>query len=363
MKTQKRIYAFHLLNDYSGSPKVLSQILKEWVKNGNETHLYTSLHQDGFLSNINGIKYHEGWYKFQKNPWLRLCFFTLSQLILIIKMFHQIKKNDLVYINTVLPFGAALLGKIKGCEVIYHIHESTVNPQILKCFLFGIVKQTANKIINVSKYVQQSHGITNVKNHLVYNSIDNDFVKNILPKKAETNYKNVLMVCSLKTYKGVYEFTRLAFDHPNFEFKLVLNAPQKDIDDFFSSINMSENISIYAAQKNLHPFFQWADVIVNLSKPDGWIETFGLTIIEGMAYGLPAIVPPIGGILEVIEEGLTGFSVDSRDTQQLNLILSNVLKNKSQYEKLSHAAFNRLQIFKEEFMLKNINEIVFQNEY
>ncbi|MBL0192541.1 MAG: hypothetical protein IPQ18_14735 [Saprospiraceae bacterium] len=35
-------------------------------------------------------------------------------------------------------------------------------------------------------------------------------------------------------------------------------------------------------------------------------ETFGLTIIEGMAYSLPAIVPPSGDF-EVIEDGVSGM--------------------------------------------------------
>ena len=81
-----RIFAFHLLNDRSGSPKVLSQLLKNWVTEGSEVHLYTSNQTNGFLSDIKGISYHNGWYQFKSNPWLRLVYFTLSQVILLIKM-------------------------------------------------------------------------------------------------------------------------------------------------------------------------------------------------------------------------------------------------------------------------------------
>ncbi|MBK8444252.1 MAG: hypothetical protein IPL35_12910 [Sphingobacteriales bacterium] len=56
-----RLFAFHLLNDRSGSPKVLSQLLKIWTSSGAKNiHLYTSPHQNGFLSDIQGIQYHWG---------------------------------------------------------------------------------------------------------------------------------------------------------------------------------------------------------------------------------------------------------------------------------------------------------------
>lgn len=358
MKAQPRIFAFHLLNDRSGSPKVLGQIIKSWVKEGREVHLYTSLHQDGFLSHMEGVHYHDGWYRYRSNPWLRLVFYSLSQIILIFKMLGQVKKTDTLYINTVLPFGGALVGKLKGCRVIYHIHESTVTPEVLKWFLLKVVSWTASDIINVSRYVSESHGITQVPNHLVYNAIDESFLSNVQPKGKNEKPSHVLMVCSLKAYKGIYEFIKFAKDNSKFSYQLVLNASQAEIDSFFSGHQFPQNLEIFPSQKNLHPFFQWADVIVNLSRPDQWIETFGLTIIEGMAYGLPAIVPPVGGILEVIEEGVTGYSVDPRDRKALNKKLLELMDNPIYFNMFSKASLKRLELFREKTMLEQINGIV-----
>ncbi|MBK8444251.1 MAG: glycosyltransferase family 4 protein [Sphingobacteriales bacterium] len=262
-------------------------------------------------------------------------------------MWNKITKNDLVYVNTVLPFGAALLGKIKGAKVIYHIHESSVSPAVLKWFLFGMVRFTATEIINVSKYVQQQHNICSVPNRIVYNTIEDSYLEKLLPKKPTEQAQNVLMICSLKVYKGVFEFLQLAKDNPQFYFRLVLNAKQEDINDFFRNCVIPDNLLIYPAQQDVHIFYQWADIIVNLSRPDGWIETFGLTIIEGMAYRLPAVVPPVGGILEVIEEGVSGCSVDSRNRQQLNETLRYILQNNNRYQMMSEAAKKRLELFKE----------------
>lgn len=358
MRSQQRIIAIHLLNDRSGSPKVLSQLLRIWVKADKEVLLYTSSSETGFLSDIEGVQYIKGWYTFKRNPWLRLIYYSLSQLILLVSMWRTVRKNDLVYINTILPFGAAIIGRMKDCRVIYHIHEHSINPPVLKWFLFKIVSKTADTIINVSQYIQSSHRLDHVTNHLVYNAIDDAFLAQVAERKVAPNPKHVLMVCSLKTYKGVFEFIRLADDNPGYDFRLVLNATGQDINRFFASTVLPTNLHIYPSQTDMHPHYQWADLIVNLSRPDGWVETFGLTIIEGMAYGLPAIVPPVGGILEVIKEGETGYSVDSRDREKLNEAVRTILSDEEKYRFMSTLAHERISLFSEGKMAADILEIV-----
>lgn len=360
MNRKPRLIAFHLLNDRSGSPKVLSQLIKGWVQDNREVWLYTSLHQDGFLSGITGVHYLNGWYRFKSNPWLRLLYFTFSQVLLFFRLLFFIRKSDTIYINTVLPFGAALLGKLKGARVVYHMHESTVRPAALKWFLFKVAHRTATDMIHVSEYVAGAHARSQAAQHLVYNSIDEDFLSQVSLPQRSSKPTHVLMICSLKWYKGVFEFIRLANDNPNYRFRLVLNANEEEIHAFFKSTSLPENLAYYPAQKNLHPFFQWADLLVNLSRPDGWIETFGLTILEGMAYGLPSLVPPTGGIAEVIEEGVTGYSVDARNTEALNDKLNMLLQDQALYQSFSRAAAERVQLFREGPMLRQVNRIVWQ---
>ncbi|MCU0437638.1 MAG: glycosyltransferase family 4 protein [Raineya sp.] len=358
MKITQRIFAFHLLNDYSGSPKVLMQLLKTWGAYGYSVHLYTSQNK-GFLSDINHVIYHQGWYKYSSNRWLRLFLYTLSQMWLVIKMFRTVKKTDIVYVNTILPFGAAILGKLKGCKVIYHIHEVSIKPRILKWFLLKMIKIFADRVVYVSQYVADNYDLNDKRGAILYNSIENHFL-DVAEKNRDKKQKqnHVLMVCSLKAYKGIFEFIQLAKDNPEYQFRLVLNAHQTEIKQFFKDKDVPLNVHIFDTQKNMHPFYLWADIILNLSKPDGWIETFGLTIIEGMAYGLPAIVPTIGGITEVIEEGKTGFMVDSQDTTMLNRVLQSVLDNPLYYKTLSENSKKRIESFSEDLFAQKSIQIL-----
>ena len=170
-----KIYAFQLLNDFSGSPKVLMQLAKGWVKHGINVHLTTGTGRVGFLSNIEGVTYHNYWYRWASNPFIRLFNLSLSQLFLFLKMMFIIKKNDIIYVNTVLPFGAAILGKMIGCSVVYHIHETTMKPPLLKKLLFGIAKWTANDVVYVSEYLSKNEEFKNIRTHILYNAIEDSF--------------------------------------------------------------------------------------------------------------------------------------------------------------------------------------------
>ncbi len=45
--------------------------------------------------------------------------------------------------------------------------------------------------------------------------------------------------------------------------------------------------------------------------PIDWVEPFGLVMIEAMACGTPVIAWPWGSVPEIVEEGVSGFVVES----------------------------------------------------
>ena len=47
--------------------------------------------------------------------------------------------------------------------------------------------------------------------------------------------------------------------------------------------------------------------------PIDWPEPFGLVMIEAMACGTPVVAWRRGSVPEIVEEGVTGFIVDSED--------------------------------------------------
>lgn len=66
-----------------------------------------------------------------------------------------------------------------------------------------------------------------------------------------------------------------------------------------------------------------------------------MTILEGMYYGLPAIVPPAGGVRELVEDGVSGYCLDSRNHTALTEAIRALSENQQLYHRMSLASRNR----------------------
>ncbi len=51
--------------------------------------------------------------------------------------------------------------------------------------------------------------------------------------------------------------------------------------------------------------------------PSEWYETFGLTLIESFAHGKPVIASRIGGITEIVTDGLDGYQIKPGNSEEL----------------------------------------------
>jgi glycosyltransferase involved in cell wall biosynthesis len=67
---------------------------------------------------------------------------------------------------------------------------------------------------------------------------------------------------------------------------------------------------------------------VALLLPSLWFETFGMTILEAFACGKPVIANNKGAISELIEDGKTGFLVETSDSQVWAKVIKKLWNNK-----------------------------------
>ena len=342
-----KILCTHLFNDYSGSPLVLSNAIKTMISNGHEITVMTS-NTEGFLSNL-GINYKNINYRFFENKVLRLLQLIYNQFLMMIFVLKKENQFDVVYVNTLLPFGAALGGWMTGKKVVYHIHETSIRPEIFKKFLLWIAKITASEAIYVSKFLLKKEPLQGVSSKVVYNSLNPTFVEkaeDFLSTHPEKEHPfTTLMLCSLKEYKGVFEFVELAQRMPKYKFELVINSTMKQINEFFAAVKLPENLVIFPAQKDVHWFYERAHLVVNLSHVDRWVETFGMTILEAMHYGIPTIVPPIGGPVELVENGKNGYLVSSELLDEIQMAIQQMAKQTHVYDSFVRGALIKSKEF------------------
>ncbi len=357
-----RIVCFHLYNDYSGSPKVLKPVLKGLLEREYHVDLVTS--RGGVLDELKGeenICFRTYRYRFSPNPVVTMLRFLVTQVYTFLLAFRWMCCKDVVfYINTLLPIGPALAGRMMGKRVVYHYHENAfVKGAFYKMLAKGMQK-LAHEIVCVSAYqasfLTRKEGIT-----VIPNALPQEFVERLQPAPEEAfTRKRVLMLGSLKLYKGTLEFVELAKRLPQFFFELVVNDTHENITQFVAEqeIAIPKNLTVFPRQSDVTPFYNRASVVLNLSNKKKFLETFGLTALEAMSAALPVIVPTEGGIAEMVKDGVNGYRIDVQELDRIEAALILMLSDSELYLNLANNALTFSERFKEKEMIDSIELIL-----
>ena len=361
-----RILFVHLLNNFTGSPRVLANFLEEYTGNGDEIHLLTS-NTEGCLSNINGIIYHKNFYSWKTNKILLTGLFIISQIYQFFFVLFG-KKYDCVYINTILPFGAAFAAKLRKEKIIYHVHEYYPKPHLMQKICVYFLKKTSNKTIFVSQYLESCYKDLTSDKIVIHNSVSKKFHEDAgnyigQSEYLKKKYKNRLIVlpCALKTYKGVLLFLEIAKQLQDYNFLLVTSNSEEETNDYFKNEIIPKNFKIMNEVKDMAKIYSSASLVMNLSIPHGidrFIETFSMILIEAFEFKTPCIAPCYGGPLEIIENDLNGYLMEIENIHEVTEKIKSIFLNYEDYTKFCEKAYTRAEKFSPSIFLSKINETI-----
>ncbi|TVZ38651.1 glycosyltransferase involved in cell wall biosynthesis [Alteromonadaceae bacterium 2753L.S.0a.02] len=347
MDKKKLVFA-HLYNDYSGSPRILSDLIKVLRRNNCQIELYAGNRYGGVLDST-GCDFKIFWYRRSGIKLVRLLFYFFSQMHLFLKLICKGKNIHRIHVNTYLPFGASLAGKLLGIPVVYHIMETSLRPILLKRFLRAVMKVCATDIVYLSEDLYSKEKADGFRKLILYPTVSNQIYN------ASVNYRNckqaiapqdfiILMICSLRAYKGVEEFVKVASKlegDTGVRFQLVLNASPEEVKVFKLQVRQPANLEIFSSQDDVTTFLKECSIMVNMSRPDQWVETFGLTILEAMFFGKPVIVPPVGAPTEYVENGIEGYQVSSYEIDAFVELIRKLMADKKLYTYLAENAYEK----------------------
>ncbi len=257
------------------------------------------------------------------------------------------KQVDIVHAHDWLTFRAALRVKqLKGCPLILHVHSvesdragsSDGNPFVKEVEQLSM--RLADQVVAVSQHTKdriiEDYGVPADKIEVVHNSIDpgdlmlpdpeNSYRYLALMKKL--GYKVVVNVGRLTIQKGLPNFLKAAQKvkkrEPKTLFLIVGNGEQ-----YHELIEQAAELGIGASV--LFADFQrgkrWRDAFIvgDLFVMPSVSEPFGLTPLEAVGYGTPALISKQSGVSEVLANCL---KVDYWDVDEMANKMLAVLWNR-----------------------------------
>lgn len=94
-----------------------------------------------------------------------------------------------------------------------------------------------------------------------------------------------------------------------------------ELEIYTATIGLAEHVKFtgWVQSVDVPNYMAAADIFVGPSRQsgDGWVEAQGLTFLEAMVAGVPVIATRLGGIVDSIENGVTGILVDERAPAQI----------------------------------------------
>ena len=228
----------------------------------------------------------------------------------------------------------------------FWLHELVPpKPQYRK--VFGWLGRRINGFVTVSHATAaslRSIGIPAEKIHVIYNGLADPSGDTILfpPRVFGKNIGIVGQVGAWKGHEDLLEaFSVISIRHSTAVLH-IFGAASGDFQDWVRT--RSEEIGV-ASRMIWHGFVEKReniylalDICVIPSRCD---ESFGLTAVEAGYFGLPVIVARRGGLPEVVEDGVTGFVVESENSTQLAKRLDELLNSESLCKKMGAAARQR----------------------
>ncbi len=354
----------HLLNDRSGSPTVLRATLD--ALNASESGLLFVGSQGRGVLDEAEIPTRRYWYYRSRYRIVTLFTYFASQMALYraLSRTRNIPSDASIFVNTLLPIGAMLWGRRTGRRVIVHVHEVSITPSLLRHLLISCAARCADQLLYVSHDHLARLPIYGPPADIVFNPVNpalRSAADCVCYVPRSTGAFEVLMLASLRGYKGIEEFMALARtlrEREDIRFTLVLNAEVAEVEALRKRHPSAMNVRLHPRTEDAGAFYARADLVLNLARTDQWIETFGLTLVEAMTFGVPVIAPPIGGPSEIVTHGQEGYCIDSRDGAALQAAVLELADNPDLAIIMSEAARSRAGEFTFEAYAKRLRQIL-----
>jgi glycosyltransferase involved in cell wall biosynthesis len=177
---------------------------------------------------------------------------------------------------------------------------------------------------------------------VISNGID---VPEPMDESARAPSKQIAVVANLHPLKGHLPFLEVvaavASKHPGVLFLFIGRDDLKGaVQAAVTSRNLGNNIRFEGFQPDVTPYWAAARMLV---LPSQITEGAPTAVLEAQAAGLPTIAYAVGGVRELIRDGLDGYVIDVADVTRMADAIVSLLDNAEIARRMGHAARKKVR--------------------
>ncbi len=283
-------------------------------------------------------------------------------------------KIQIVHLNNILGSQVAgiLAAKFLGVPCVAHLRDfekvNTISSFLAKKidFHIAISKAIRDNLLNLK--VHESN-ITIISDAIDLNDFNDTHSYEYLRKEFGINDEEKIfgIFGRIINWKGIKEFVHAAAliiqSVPNTKALIVgdcSDGDQKYLDEVRALIThygLEQKIILTGYRGDVPALMGLMNLVVHASIKS---EPFGMVLIEAMAMGKPVVAAKMGGPLDIVEDGKTGFLVEPGNIDDLANAIRSILNENNLAEFMGQNGKDRVvELFTKERYAKQVEKIYF----
>ena len=163
---------------------------------------------------------------------------------------------------------------------------------------------------------------------VVYNGIDFDrLASNAKPEETAQARVDLGIPDGAPVLGGVFRMSEekrpllwlevaslVAKANPDAHFVICGDGPMRDrMNDYVTEQGIADRVHLAGARSNIGSWYRLMDVVMLTSRHEGLPNV----LLEAQSLGIPVVAPNVGGMAEVVEQGVTGWTIKNANAEML----------------------------------------------
>jgi glycosyltransferase involved in cell wall biosynthesis len=220
------------------------------------------------------------------------------------------------------------------------VHGSDINSNVdieSRAKQITVAANNSSGVLSVSEALKEkmvNMGVSPEKINVIYNGVHKD---KFFPVIDDSPKNSLLYVGNLKEEKGVVEliegFFHITTKFPDVRLRIAGSGPMENIlRDYVNKLKISNKVEFLGSvnHEDIPKLMQQSKFVLLPSYAEGVPNV----LLEAMSCGIPVVATNVGGIPEVVIEGLTGCLSNPKSSERFAIALEKALKTNWDKDKI-----------------------------